>query len=276
MGRSVESPGPVVRSSLERILSPLRPLLIGMAIVILAPLAFAQRGASGGARGGAPVQLGVPHHGPGAGFVSGGERGRDRFNRHAGPYSYLSLPFPFFDDAVDADDLYAAGYPIAAPLPPFMPSSAAFSRYGGEARGSESSLSSEPSQPLMIELQNGRYTQVSSAAVDGQATPLSSASDDAHPFRPGDRAEGPMIAPPAATEMTPVVLIFRDGHNEQVHDYTIANGVLYARGNFYTDGYWNKNIDLASLDLTETVRANASRNVQFEVPSSPNEVIARF
>ncbi len=143
-------------------------------------------------------------------------------------------------------------------------------------RGIEDSASAEPSQPLMIELQNGRYTQVSSAAINGEAAPLNPSSDEARIVRPGDRAEGPMITAPAANEMMPVVLIFRDGHSEQVHDYTIANGILYARGDYYNDGHWNRQIDLASLNLTETVRANASRNVPFVVPSSPNEVIARF
>jgi hypothetical protein len=60
-----------------------------------------------------------------------------------------------------------------------------------------------------------------------------------------------------------------------VRDYTIADGSLYARGDFYTDGFWNKKIDLASLNVAETMQANASRNVKFILPSSPNEVITR-
>lgn len=253
----------------------LRPLVIFIAVAALVPFALAQRGAGGGARSGASVHLSGSHRGPGASFVSGGERSHDRFNRHAGPYSYLSLPYPFFDNAVDADDLYAAGYPIAAPLPPFMPPSGAFSGYGGSStRATENAQSAEPSQPLMIELQNGRYVQVSSTAIDGEPSPLNSAAEDARISRPDD--QGPMIATPAANEMAPVVLIFRDGHSEQVRDYTIANGILYARSDYYTDGYWNRQIALASLNITETVRANASRNVNFVLPSSPNEVIARF
>ena len=81
---------------------------------------------------------------------------------------------------------------------------------------------------------------------------------------------------PPPQPLPPAVLIFRDGHSEEVRDYTIADGIIYARGDYYTDGYWNKKIDLATLDLAQTQQANSARNVNFTLPSSPNEVITRF
>ena len=75
---------------------------------------------------------------------------------------------------------------------------------------------------------------------------------------------------------TLLALVFRDGHSEEVHDYTIADGILYTRGDFYTDGYWNKKIELSALDIPQTLAANAARDVKFVLPSSPNEVIASF
>ena len=78
-----------------------------------------------------------------------------------------------------------------------------------------------------------------------------------------------------ARDLPAAVLIFRDGHSEEVHDYTIADGFLYARGDYYIDGYWNKKIDLATLDLPRTLQDNAARKVKFILPSSPNEVITR-
>lgn len=89
---------------------------------------------------------------------------------------------------------------------------------------------------------------------------------------------GPKLAAaaaPAARELPAAILIFRDGHSEEVHDYTIADGSLYARGDFYTDGYWNKKIDLSALNLAATTQTNSARNVKFVLPSSPNEVITR-
>jgi hypothetical protein len=81
--------------------------------------------------------------------------------------------------------------------------------------------------------------------------------------------------PARSRELPPATLIFRDGHSEEVRDYTIADGILYARGDYYADGYWNKKIGLASLNIPETLQANATRNVKFVLPSSPNEVITR-
>ena len=76
-------------------------------------------------------------------------------------------------------------------------------------------------------------------------------------------------------DLPPALLVFRDGHSEEVRDYTIADGVLYARGDYYTDGYWSKKIDLSTLNVSQTLAANAARNVKFVLPASPNEVITR-
>jgi hypothetical protein len=118
----------------------------------------------------------------------------------------------------------------------------------------------DPTQPLMIELQRGRYVRVASNPADGDALPLTLTSSTA-------------VVP--SHDLPPAILIFRDGHSEEVRDYTIADGVLYARGDFYTDGYWNKKIDLSVLNLSQTLQTNAARSVRFVLPSSPNEVITR-
>jgi hypothetical protein len=154
-------------------------------------------------------------------------------------------------------------------LPPFLPTR------GSRSYDSDSVDAPLSAQPLMIELQNGRYVRVSSAAIDGEALPINSASNDASTTSSANRSEGPPIAAAAANDMAPVVLIFRDGHSEQVRDYTIANGTLYARGDFYTDGYWNKNIDLTALNVGETLQTNSEHGVKFVLPSAPNEVITR-
>ena len=136
------------------------------------------------------------------------------------------------------------------------------------------------SDPLMIELQNGRYVHVSSTPVDGEAQPLALAPVPAQPKTTGPsirmNASSQMSAASSAPNLPAAVLIFRDGHTEEVRDYTIADGFLYARGDYYADGYWNKKIDLSTLDLTQTQQANATRNVKFVLPASPNEVITRF
>jgi hypothetical protein len=118
----------------------------------------------------------------------------------------------------------------------------------------------ENPQPLMIELQNGRYVRVNRAAADSGAVLLDLAPDR---------------APSPPHELAPVLLVFRDGHSEEVRNYAIVDGILYASGDYYTDGYWNKKIALSTVNVPETLEANARRNVKFVLPSSPNEVITR-
>jgi hypothetical protein len=139
----------------------------------------------------------------------------------------------------------------------------------------ENAQDSSSTQPLLIELQGDRYVRVSNAAIDGEVLPLPLSSKNSKPTRSQSNPAPVISAPSPPADLTPVVLIFRDGHTEEVRDYTITDGILYARGDFYTDGYWNKKIDLSTLDLTQTVQANLNHNVKFILPSSPNEVITR-
>jgi hypothetical protein len=258
-------------SAAVRTLRLLLQLCLSFALAVgLALPVFAQHGRASASHAVSLVHGGVPRFAGGGRFgFSRGARGFDSHDRYSTPY--LSLPFPFFDDALDSGDIYSTGYPVAASLPPFLPVGAS-GRYDG---GSVDAARSSSSQPLMIELQNGRYVRVNNPAIDGEALPFDSRANTAGAADSANRSQGPMVAAPAANDLAPVVLIFRDGHSEQVRDYTIANGTLYARGDFYTDGYWNKNIDLSGLNVVETVHANAERSVKFLLPSSPNEVITR-
>ncbi|MGA8500210.1 MAG: hypothetical protein WB683_01555 [Candidatus Sulfotelmatobacter sp.] len=194
----------------------------------------------------------TPHLNSAAGSFAFGRTYASRFRQ---PFPYTSLPFPFFADSFDPDDIYSTGYPVASQPPTILLQAA-------HAMAHPDYAESEPSipQPLMIELQNGRYVRVNSTAADGEALPLTLAPDR---------------APSTPHDLAPVLLVFRDGHSEEVRDYTIADGVLYASGDYYTDGYWNKKIALSTVNVAQTLEANAARNVKFVLPKSPNEVITR-
>jgi hypothetical protein len=244
-------------------------------VLIAAALAFAPYAAAQHAS--APAHSAAPRlHSP-AHNLAFGRSGHPAGLRRSSPYG--SLPFPFFGDSFDPDDIYSTGYPVASDPPPFLLQ--AMRGMAGPAVGSMESAFAplnnrepSPSQPLMIELQNGRYVHVSAVAVDGEALPLNLASQTKSTKTSPAQTSALAAAPPAPA-LTPAMLIFRDGHSEEVRDYTIADGMLYARGDYYTDGYWNKKIDLSTLNLAETLQANAARNVRFVLPSSPNEVITR-
>lgn len=196
--------------------------------------------------------------------------GRTDYGSRYGPYG--SFLWPLFGDY----DLYASGYPVAS-QPPMIPLPEALAMMRSESRegAAEPDRSFAPAEPLIIELHGNNYVRVNRTPAIGEAQSIAGESN-LSPDTTDSSSTAHTTSSSRAPELPPAVLIFRDGHSEQVRDYTIADGVLYARGDFYIDGYWNKQIKLASLDLPQTLQANASRNVNFALPSSPNEVIARF
>jgi hypothetical protein len=219
--------------------------------------------------------------------------GAHRSNRYGA--TYASLPFPFFGDAFDPNNIYSTGYPVASQPPEFVLKaarelSASPDYTAGEIPSGHNSREFSSAQPLMIELQNGRYVRVNTPALDGDPQEFDDPAEPAtiahtgpnkrpHSARRPVADSAQQAAAPATDSamqnLPSALLVFRDGHSEEVRDYTIADGALYARGDFYTDGYWNKKIDLSALNLKATVQENADRNVKFALPSSPNEVVIR-
>ena len=120
---------------------------------------------------------------------------------------------------------------------------------------------SPPAQPLLIELQGDRYVQVSGETIADEQMLNPRAATTNGKIRL--QAAGPQMA----------VLVFRDGHKQNVSAYTIADGFLYVPSDYYAVGTWNQKIPVASLDLPETLRVNESRGVGFQLPTAPNEVI---
>jgi hypothetical protein len=190
-----------------------------------------------GATPGFAVSFGSGH---GAGFA-----GRSNgFGHGVGRSSVLGVPYFF------GDGLYTA-----APSEPASPQVVFL-----QAVPPPPAVEEPKPQPLMIELQGDRYVRV------GETPKPNDAGVAVLQTRPAQIASQPL--PPA-------VLVYRDGHEEQVRDYTIANGVLYARGNYWSDGYWNKKIPLRSLNVPASLQASEKNGVRFVLPSSPNEVVTR-
>jgi hypothetical protein len=257
-----------------------------MAIAVLAvlgPLATAQRAATMSAHA-APMHPRAPANNLNFARSS-------RAFHHSSPYGlgYGSLPFPFLGDNFDPGDIYSTGYPVSSEPPPYLMQALQQMASSGmnplaSAMGPMTMNSREPSpsEPLMIELQNGHYVHVKSAPIGDDTEPLkfadNSSTEPSHASKAakssGQNSAAPQLVATAAP-LPSAVLIFRDGHSEEVRDYTIANGILYARGDYYTDGYWNKKIDLANLNVAQTLQANNERSVKFVLPSAPNEVITR-
>lgn len=184
-----------------------------------------------------------------------------RFNG-MGPFRSLLYPLGILSDALDSDALASLGYPVASQPPVIM-------MQAPPAANPVAVQAPSPAQPLMIELQGDRYVRISGGDNSG-AEIINQPSSPA----PLSRSLPPTHTV-AAPELAPAALIFRDGHREEVSDYTIADGILYARGNYYADGSWNRKIELTALNLPETIKVNDSRGVHFQLPTAPNEVVTR-
>lgn len=120
----------------------------------------------------------------------------------------------------------------------------------------------KPASPLLIELQGDRFVRLS--------------GNEINPPMPAAAATQPATAKPdQPQELPPVVLVFRDGHQQQVSSYSIIGPAIYASGSYWTNGYWTRKILLADLNLPATLRINQEHGVNFVLPSAPDQVVTR-
>jgi hypothetical protein len=120
----------------------------------------------------------------------------------------------------------------------------------------------------LIEWQGDRYVRFGGAAVKDESG-TAAHPDYAEPAT-ARAAVSPLKDPP------PTVLVYRDGHREEIPDYAIADGVIYVRGSEWQSGAWTKRIALSALDANATLRANQERGGRFMLPSASNVVVASF
>jgi hypothetical protein len=123
--------------------------------------------------------------------------------------------------------------------------------------------------PIMLEKQGDQWVQItgySQSPAPPQATPPNTV-EATHV-----RAVMPSHDEPP---LPLAILVFRDGHQEEVKSYTIIGNTLYARANYWTDGWWTRKIEIANLDVPATLKLNHERGSKFQLPSGPQEVMVR-
>jgi hypothetical protein len=76
-------------------------------------------------------------------------------------------------------------------------------------------------------------------------------------------------------ELPPAILVYRDGHTEEINSYSIIGPVIYTKADYWTSGSWTRKIQIADLDLPATFKQNQDRGVKFDLPSNPDEVMIR-
>jgi hypothetical protein len=77
------------------------------------------------------------------------------------------------------------------------------------------------------------------------------------------------------TDLPLAVLVFRDGHQEQIGKYVIKDAAIYASADYYATGSWTKKVPIAALNVPATLRLNRDRGTNFTLPSGPHEVMIR-
>lgn len=226
---------------------------LALAVVLVGSGALAQRqGMMSGHSGPVTAGSGIPITGHRGGFTVSVGRFHDGPHR---PFRRGFSPFaPFWFPGYYADDF---GYEEPAPpAPPPAPQPAPAVQ-----------VKTEPiPDAVLLELRGNQWVKVGSFTMETpQATTPTSKAQPA-----------PILQPSvAAKEMPPAILVFRDGHREEISSYSIIGPVIYTKANYYASGSWSRSIQIADLDLPATLKQNEQRGVKFELPSGPDEVMIR-
>ena len=102
-----------------------------------------------------------------------------------------------------------------------------------------------PVQPVQIQIQ-----------VEDKRTPVPQPEAAAEAPAPRQQASEPVQQGP------PTILVFLDGHQQEVQNYAIVGKTLYDLGTFVAH-----KIPLADLDLPQTIKVNEDRGVDFTLPN---------
>jgi hypothetical protein len=266
----------------------MRKVLLFALLTMTARLVLAQKGT-----GMTPARDATNFMGPGFARMGSILKFAPSGHRHGSPgfspWSFLTDPF-------------LSGLPPGSSDSPTASSPVLVFESAAESLASRADQGPQQGQPLLIELRGDRYVQISSNGTEsdehsGQPDYFREMSGSAGAKSGRSQADlgktnvlrsrprvsrgqvntkNALAADVLPHELAPTVLVYRDGRREQIREYSIADGVLYARGDYYAVGYWNKKIELVALDLPQTVKANQERGVKFVLPDSPNNVVMNW
>jgi hypothetical protein len=234
---------------------PLMLPLMLLCAAALVPSAPAQRGGGFASRGAM-----------GAMVARGGGRASSVRPRGAGGYfagsGYSPLFYPDYDAGYD--------YGPALEAPPLQ---------GMGIFAAQPAPTAKPAEAMVLELQGDHWVRITPYGPPqtvGQAAMPSIAPErasNAHPEAPAAaRGQATAAAKPSAP-LPPAVLVFRDGHQEQIGQYRIMGANLYVNTDYWSSGAWTRTIPLADLDVPATLKLNQQRGANFRLPSSPDEVM---
>lgn len=123
---------------------------------------------------------------------------------------------------------------------------------------------------LLIELEGDQYVRYGGAAESSHRQVPAKQAAASKP------STGRDVSSLAGYDLPPTVLVFRDGHREEVADYAIVGTVMYAhQSGDQPIGGGLDHIQISALDLPATRSANRENGVSFVLPAGPNEIVTR-
>lgn len=235
-------------------------LVLSLAILgaITCPLpSQAQRGFVMGGGRGMQARPHAPMRGGHTGGFLRGLRGRHhRFNN-----GYLPYLYPYY---------YSDYYPDEGPTETQPPQVIVIER---DQQRAEARPPAPPPESLMLELHGDRWVRVTDS---GQIMSESQAGKKGSTKRGDARTITPeQAAVEPARALPPAVLVFRDGHREEINSYTIVGGAVYTSNGYGDGGSWTKKVPIAELDVPATLELNRERGTNFSFPSNPHVVAIR-
>lgn len=143
---------------------------------------------------------------------------------------------------------YGYGYPVYVPVP---------------VEPEPVPENQEPEQPALTVFENRSQVRLAPNPTPVQ-TPYESQPEQPRPESPSQTfAGGHHQMSPVSEEQIPMVIVFKDGHEQEISNYAIVGDTLYDLGNFVAH-----KIKLVDLDLKQTIQKNEQRGVEFNVPAS--------
>ena len=200
-------------------------------------------------------------HGTGSGRAFGGPA---HFHQgHHADRGSAVLAYPYFYPDTDYDSEVASQPPqvvvVQAATPAPVPAPPA------------------PRESLLIEWQGDHFVRTTSMKDPTGALIATDYSEKSAATRaaPTRSAAATRTAAQPPRELPPAVLVFHDGRKEEVSEYTIMNGIIYSKADYWTTGSWTRKIQIADLDVPATLKLNQEHGLKFVLPASSNEVVTR-
>jgi hypothetical protein len=130
-----------------------------------------------------------------------------------------------------------------------------------------------PPESLVLELQGDHWVRITNYGRSQTTGPDSIPNVESGSMRPDVPRQASITKPPAP--LPRAMLVFRDGHQEEIGKYLIAGTTLYAGADYWSSGSWTRKVQIAELDVPATLKVNQERGTKFSLPSGPNQVIIR-